>query len=313
MSNTIFIEPKCKICGQCFKSLAPVGKHLKLKHNISVEIYYKQYIDNTEYKCLTCNKSVSFISLTLGYRKFCCSTCASQNKTWLLNREKTYIKKYGAKSYTATDECKNKIKQTCLKKYGVENYSQTEEYKNRCKQTCLEKYGVEYYTQAEEYKEQYKQTCLEKYGVENYAQTEECFNKIKQTCLEKYGVTSINQVYDIICKQHSKFKINNKIYDSKWEYLYEQYLIKNNINYIYHPNISFEYYYNNEKHFYFPDFIINNNELIEIKGLYFFEGFNASNKMINPYNRNLDDLAEAKHQCMIKNNIKIITDIKPYI
>lgn len=35
--------------------------------------------------------------------------------------------------------------------------------------------------------------------------------------------------------------------------------------------------------------------------------------MINPYNRSLDDLAEAKHQCMIKNNIKIITDIKPYI
>lgn len=95
MSNTIFIEPKCKICGQCFKSLAPIGKHLKLKHNISVEIYYKRYIDNTEYKCLTCNKPVSFISLTLGYRKFCCSACASQNKTWLLNREKTYIKKYG--------------------------------------------------------------------------------------------------------------------------------------------------------------------------------------------------------------------------
>ena len=28
---------------------------------------------------------------------------------------------------------------------------------------------------------------------------------------------------------------------------------------------------------------------------------NINNKMINPHNRNLDDLAEAKHQCMIKN------------
>lgn len=222
MSNTIFIEPKCKICGQCFKSLAPIGKHLKLKHNISVEIYYKRYIDNTEYKCLTCNKPVSFISLTLGYRKFCCSACASQNKTWLLNREKTYIKKYGAKSYTATDECKNKIKQTCLEKYGVENYSQTIEYKNRCKQTCLEKYGVNSFSQTPEYILKTKETNNKKYGKDYFLQTAECLEKRKQTCLEKYGVENYVQT-------------------------------------------------------------------------------------------ELDDLAEAKHQCMIKNNIKIITDIKPYI
>ena len=382
MLNKIDIDLICKICGQNFKSLDPIGSHLKLKHNMTTEQYYKQYIDNTDYKCLTCNNPVTFISLTVGYRKYCCSTCASRNKTWLLNREKTYIKKYGAKTYSSTDEfkdkvkqtcldkygveyytqtkeCKDKIKQTCLDKYGVEHYTQTQEYilktketnnkkynkdyylqtnechektkqttlkkygvehyaqtqecKDKIKQTCLDKYGVEYYTQTQEHKDKTKLTCLDKYGFENYAQTQECKDKIKQTCLDKYGLSSVNQVHDIICKQHSKFKINNKIYDSKWEYVFEQYLIRNNINFIYHPDISFEYFYDNKKHLYFPDFIINGKELIELKGLHFFENFNNQNKMINPYNRDLDNLAEAKHQCMIKNNVTIITDITPYL
>ena len=30
--------------------------------------------------------------------------------------------------------------------------------------------------------------------------------------------------------------------------------------------------------------------------------------MINPFNRKLDGLAEAKHQCMIKNNVIILTE-----
>ena len=34
--------------------------------------------------------------------------------------------------------------------------------------------------------------------------------------------------------------------------------------------------------------------------------------MVCYYDRNKDDLYEAKHQCMIKNNVQIITDISLY-
>lgn len=65
----------------------------------------------------------------------------------------------------------------------------------------------------------------------------------------------------------------------------------------------------NTIHKYHPDFLIND-KLYEVKGDQFFEG----NKMICPYDRNnyKDELAEAKHQCMIKNNIIILKgdDIK---
>lgn len=35
--------------------------------------------------------------------------------------------------------------------------------------------------------------------------------------------------------------------------------------------------------------------------------------MINPYDRTEDAKYEAKHQCMIENNVKIITDCSVYI
>ena len=49
-------------------------------------------------------------------------------------------------------------------------------------------------------------------------------------------------------------------------------------------------------------------KLYEVKGDQFFDG----DKMINPYDRSQDGLYEAKHQCMIKNNIIILkeNDIK---
>lgn len=69
------------------------------------------------------------------------------------------------------------------------------------------------------------------------------------------------------------------------------------------PNIKLKYVYDNIVHYYQPDFLINN-KLYEVKGEQFFDG----DKMICPYNRNnyLDGIAEAKHQCMLKNNVIIL-------
>ena len=65
----------------------------------------------------------------------------------------------------------------------------------------------------------------------------------------------------------------------------------------------FIYEYNNKKHKYIPDFKINN-KLIEIKGDYFFK---SDGTMCNPYDHTQDALYEAKHQCMLNNNVEIWT------
>ena len=116
-----------------------------------------------------------------------------------------------------------------------------------------------------------------------------------------YGVKYPIQNKEIFAKNRAHYKFNNIIFDSSWELAYYIWLKDNNINFEYHPKYSFEYEYNNIIHIYCPDFKINN-EFYEIKGDMFFE----NEKMINPYNRNLDGKMQAKYECMIKNHVKII-------
>ena len=51
-----------------------------------------------------------------------------------------------------------------------------------------------------------------------------------------------------------------------------------------------------------PDFIVEGT-IIEIKGDHFFK---EDGTMQNPFDHSLDGLYEAKHQCMLKNDVKII-------
>ena len=111
----------------------------------------------------------------------------------------------------------------------------------------------------------------------------------------------------MVTQRRKKTKYDNLMFDSNWEVIVYKYCKENNIPCEYQPNITFEYLYNNEIHQYHPDFLING-KLYEVKGNQFF----YNNKMINPYDRSQDELYEAKHQCMIKNDIIILNgdDIK---
>ena len=94
-------------------------------------------------------------------------------------------------------------------------------------------------------------------------------------------------------------------FDSKWELAYYRYCKANNFQIERQP-IILEFTYNDKVKKYKPDFRIND-QLVEIKGDHFFENHNKKLKMICPYDRSLDDLYEAKHQCMLANNVKILT------
>ena len=109
-------------------------------------------------------------------------------------------------------------------------------------------------------------------------------------------------------------------FDSKWELAFYIWLEDNEMNFKREP-VIIEYTYNNKIYSYVPDFKVNEN-YVEIKGLQFFENKNPNNKMINPYGRRkrtneenifYDGLMEAKHQCMLQNNVIILTDCSKYI
>lgn len=67
-------------------------------------------------------------------------------------------------------------------------------------------------------------------------------------------------------------------------------------------------------HKYTPDFYLKDEDVfIDIKGTQFFEDHDPSKKMINPYDRSLDALYEAKHQCMLKHGVVVTSDYKQYV
>lgn len=326
----------CKICNIEFYS----SLHLKT-HNITAKQYYDKYIKkDSEGLCKLCGKPTTFLKFSVGYLNYCSNKCARtvqfQSNEFKTKRTETCIKKYGVAQPFSSSEIQEKIRKTKLEKYGyvcgpmftdtanskrintfinkygVSNPNQSQYIKEKKKQTCLEKYGVEYYSQTDEFKSRVKQTCLEKYGVEYISQNKEIRQKQKETCLEKYGVEYPAQ--SLAVKKHNLqsnkiIDIDGTIFDSLWEYNYKNYLVKNGIKYEYHT-IRLEWFdINNKIHYYFPDFKIwidDKIQLIEIKGDYFFD----DNKiLINPYDSSEEAQINArlKYDCMIKNNIQILT------
>ena len=280
------IEPICKICNKEFKTLDPIGFHLKICHNMSIKDYYDMYFKRTnEGICLSCGKETEFRKLKYGYRLYCSRKCA---ELYIKNRvEEACINKYGVKSTFQLKEVKEKRKKTFLEKYGVENPAQNIEIKEKIKQTCINLYGVDNYTKTNEYKLKTKNTCLEKYGVENPFQSNVCMHNARKRYL-----------YD------------NKQFDSSWELAYYIWLKDHNIDFEYH-SISIEYTYNNKKHYYFPDFKIKN-ELYEIKADYFLD---KNKNLKNVYKTDNKEKLLEKTKCMKNNNVKILTykDIKPIL
>lgn len=207
------------------------------------------------------------------------------------------IEKYGVEYSFQAEEIKEKIKQTNLKKYGSECFARTAEWKEKIKRTNLEKYGVENTFQAEEFKEKIKATNLEKYGYEYYSQTE----NYKKGLFEKFGT------YHAPSK---KYIYENEYFDSFPELCFYLYYIKNNTQ-IKHEPIELTFTFENKQYHYYPDFEVNDT-LYEIKGPQFLK---EDSTWQNPFDHSLDSLFEAKHQCALKNNVKILysVDYQKYI
>ena len=141
--------------------------------------------------CVICGNPVQWDEGNKRYSDTCCKECFLEYSKSDIIKDKikqTNIQKYGAETYSQTEEGKLKQQQTCLRKYGVDNPAKASDYKEKTRNTCLQKYGVDNSAKIANYKEKTCNTCLQKYGVEHYTQTEECKEAIKEYNLKKYGV-----------------------------------------------------------------------------------------------------------------------------
>lgn len=215
---------------------------------------------------------------------------------------------YGVENAFQLGLVKEQIKKNNLDKYGVEYYSSTDECRQKVAATNLERYGAECYFASEQGKLKIQQTTLENFGVKYAFQSDVVKDKIKRTNLDKYGCESPMQNEEIRSKAASKYKYNDISFDSSTELAMYIYLTDSNIKFKFHTTKKLQYQHKEKTKAYFCDFEIltdNRLELVEIKGTHFFK---EDGTMQNPYDHTQDDLYEAKHQCMLSNNVHILKD-----
>ncbi len=236
---------------------------------------------------------------------------------------KTNLMKFGAENNSKTVEWHNKVRNPLLEKYGVEHQSQIEEVKRKIHDTNIRRYGGIGFASSD-LKSKQEDTMLSMYGVRHNMLSDELkkkcldsiasanggignsskktFEKHKKTMLERYGVEHSMQSNYILRNAKKKYKYDNLQFDSKSEIRLYKYLLKNKIDFIYHPDVKITYKLNGKIHRYFPDFMING-RLIEVKEKHLLD----ESLHLKPfYNSDSWDKCFAKQKCMEDNNVIMI-------
>lgn len=213
------------------------------------------------------------------------------------NSDKAFISKYGE---TREEHSEKRTKEEVLRKEKIIENRNSAEFKakmskngKKAEKALKEKYG-------KNYRFDFAKKAMETKKAKNNGKgiSDESLEKMRKTNIKKYGFEYAAQAGKCLRKLYTEDGFN---FDSSWELKFYRYLKLQNKNFICHPNRVFSYTFNGKEHFYLPDFEVDG-ILYEIKGDHFFEG----NKMICPWDRTKDDLYEAKHQCMLKNGVKIL-------
>ena len=179
----------------------------------------------------------------------------------------------------------------------------------KCMQAFIKKFGVDSPLKSKEVQNKIIESWMKEYGVDHPWKDPEIRQKGIDKQIELYGTLShtVKYMYDGVS------------FDSSWELALWIFCKDNKIK-VEKTDDHFTYMCNSAAHLYFPDLKVND-EFVEIKGDQFFD---RDGKMICPfrYDEWSDEkyaevcaIYEAKHQCMLKNNVKIMRsrDIAPIL
>lgn len=291
-----------------------------------------------------CTNHVKWNPKKQCFREYCSRTCSGSSPLVKEHREHNYMLNNGVKNPFQYSKVKEKIAQKNIERLGVGNPSQAVQVILKRKNTSLLKRGVECPFQDESVKRKIRETNLERLGVENPSQSKEVRDKQIKSCIKNLGVPYPSQSSTVKQRivqtnrkrfgcdyytqsveyfNNKKHKFNSQKYpgltfDSKWEVKVYEFCRDNDIQVEYSPKISYqyEYEYDGSSHTYHPDFLINGG-VYEVKGDNFFKVDESTNceTMICPYRESewtdehydyMCGLYEAKHQCMLVNNVVIL-------
>ncbi len=222
---------------------------------------------------------------------------------------------------------------TCLEKIGVKNPMQSKDILNRAMETQMDRYnGIGF--ASKETNEKIRCAFQQTYGTsdpgnrpeaiearklkweqKSEQEKKELVNKCQETNRRNHGGILYQQTHVCHVRRRKRYWHDGMWFDSKWEIKVYDYCKNINIACEYQPNISFTYECCERKWIYQPDFLING-KIYEVKGDQFFKVDESGHEvMFNPYrNKKWSDERyarecakfEAKHQCMLANNVTIL-------
>lgn len=223
---------------------------------------------------------------------------------------------------------------TCLEKIGVKNPMQSKDILDRALKTQIDKYnGIGF--ASKEINEKIQCAFQQTYGTSDPGnrpeaiearrlkwesrtdeEKQEFVKKCQETNRMNHGGLLYQQTHACHARRRKKYMHDGMWFDSKWEIKVYDYCKNNNLLCEYQPNISFTYECCGRKWIYQPDFLING-KIYEVKGDQFFRMNESTGKeeMFCPYrnkkwsNERYDRECvkfEAKHQCMLRNNVTIL-------
>lgn len=254
----------------------------------NVILNYRQ-IQKICFYCTNCGKLYNGV-VGKGRKNLLCHSC---------NTKRVSLERWGTTCSLHNPVVEKKVRKTMNERYGVDYPVQNKEIYQKMINTNKERFGVEHYSSTDEYIEKVHATCKERYGVEHHSQLESVKQKKIETCKEHFGV-------DVIFRNYrdgpQSFVVDGIRFDSKWEKKYYDYLVRENIDFTFHPNKYFLYSYDGKNHKYYPDFLVDG-KYVEIKGDQFF---NEDGSARNPYDDNDTLKTQAKFKCMKENDVILL-------
>lgn len=282
------INYTCQICGKECSSFKGMFRHIRIEHKMySKEYYDKFYKKLNEGKCIVCGKQTKYVNTIEGYRRYCSVQCNH-----------------------STDEFKNSVREGMKNSEHWQKIRNTEEFRKKLSEGHKNGNYVQKVMKTKEYRDNMRNAVLNSEKWLNAQQDPERRYKL--------SVLATKRIENGEMKL--KYKYDEKTFSSSYELAYYIWLKDSKKDFIYQAD-PIPYEFNGVTKHYVPDFKVDD-QLIEIKGIHFFENKDPNGKMICPWKRKNDteetikhrnELFETKHQCMLRYNVIIITDCSLYI
>lgn len=258
---------------------------------------------------------------------YCCAQCAQSSKFTIAKKSKTKMEHFNDPFFNNRDLAKH----TTFDRFGANNIMKTEVGKKHLVESIQRHFGSQYISssQVPEVKDKIKKTNNSKSKEEKQKtsnllkkhwssltrkQKQEIRQKARKTYFESTGYEHPSQNPNVK-HGNARYAYDGLVFASSWELIFYIWLKIHNYQFVFQPVDSSIVYYDKKgkKHTYHPDFKILQDGKKFNAGIYEIKGDNhfdkKTGKMINISDRSKDYIAEAKHQCMLDNGVKIITSI----